>query len=54
MGNGYITSWIYYNKIHFNMYISNYRVYIIYNNLKQNNDLIIIKCTDFNVIDDIV
>ena len=33
------------------MYISNY---IIYNNLKQKNDLIIIKCTDFNVIDDIV
>ncbi len=49
MGNGYITSWIYYNKIHFNMYISNH---IIYNKLKQNNDLIIIKCTDFNVIDD--
>ena len=49
MGNGYITSLIYYNKIHFNMYISNY---IIYNKLKQNNDLIIIKCTDFNVIDD--
>ena len=48
MGNGYITSWIYYNKIHFNMYISNY----IYNKLKQNNDLIIIKFTDFNVIDD--
>ena len=33
------------------MYISNY---IIYNKLKKNNDLIIIKCTDFNVIDDIL
>ncbi len=51
MGNGYITSWIYYNKIHFNMYISNY---IIYNKLKQSNDLIIIKCKDFNVIGDSV